>query len=410
VKADPAASADVTDQGHPRWVLIVVLGALSTFGPISTDIYLPSLPSLAVDMHASTSLVQLSLTACVIGLATGQLIAGPLSDRLGRRRPLLIGLAGFIVSSLLCALAPSIGILIPLRVLQGLSGSAGLVISRAIVRDLYSGVVAARFFSRLMLVSGLAPIIAPIVGAQILRITGWRGAFLFLGVFGVVLFLAAYFGAPETRPGGRRVPRRLGSGLAGFGRLLRDRQLVGYALASGLGFATMFAYISGSSFVIQDIYGGSPQLFSMVFATNALGLVALGQVNGRMVGRIRLRVLFRTGLITNCLASLALVVGVVAGLRGMAPVLVPFFFVVASQGLIMPNGMALVMQSHPEAAGTASALVGFTQFLLGAIVAPLVGVGGSQTALPLAIVMLSVAVAALAVALLTTRHPDPPAM
>ena len=388
-----------------NWVLVVVLGALSTFGPLSMDMYLPSLPSIAKELQAGTSTVQLSLTACVAGLALGQLVAGPLSDSVGRRRPLLFGLAGFVVASLLCAFSPSIQVLLALRLVQGLCGATGLVIARAIVRDLYSGVAAARFFSRLMLVSGLAPILAPLVGGQLLRVTTWRGVFVFLAIVGVLIFLAALFGTPETRPAGLRHARGAGRTAATFGRLLRDPHLVGYALACGLGFATMFAYISGSSFVIQDIYGASPQLFSAVFAVNALGLALLGQVNGQLVSRFALRKLMTVGLLINGAAALAVLAGVTANLHGLAPLLVPLFCVVASQGLILPNGTALAMQSHPESAGTASALVGAIQFTLGAIVAPLVGLGGSHTALPMALVMAAVAVSALAVVRLTVRRP-----
>lgn len=399
-----AATAAPAVRRH--WVLVVVLGALSTFGPLSMDMYLPSLPTIAKDLSAGTSTVQLSLTACVAGLALGQLVAGPLSDSVGRRRPLLFGLAGFVVASALCAFSPSIQVLLALRLVQGLCGATGLVISRAIVRDLYSGVAAARFFSRLMLVSGLAPILAPLVGGQLLRVTTWRGVFVFLAMVGALIFLAALFGAPETRPAALRHTRG-GRAVAGtFARLLRDPHLMGYALACGLGFATMFAYISGSSFVIQDIYGASPQLFSAVFAANALGLALIGQVNGQLVSRFPPRKLMAVGLLVNGAATLAILAGVVANLRGLAPLLVPLFCVVASQGLILPNGTALAMQSHPEAAGTASALVGAIQFTLGAIVAPLVGLGGSNTALPMAIVMTTVAAVALAVMWLTTRRPE----
>jgi MFS transporter, DHA1 family, multidrug resistance protein len=387
-----------------RWTLIVVLGALSTFGPLSMDMYLPSLPTIAADLRADTSVVQLSLTACVAGLALGQLIAGPLSDSLGRRRPLLVGLAGFVVASLLCALSPSIEVLVALRLLQGLCGATGIVIARAIVRDLYSGVAAARFFSRLMLVSGLAPIIAPLVGGQLLRITTWRGVFVFLAGVGALIFLAALFGAPETHPASRRNVQSWRRTAITFGHLFRDPQLFGYALACGLGFATMFAYISGSSFVIEGIYGATPQLFSVVFACNALGLALLGQVNGQLVGRFPLRRLMTAGLLVNCVAALAMLIGVLAGIRGLPALLIPLFCVVASQGMIFPNSTALAMQSHPEAAGTASALVGSIQFVLGAVVAPLVGLGGAQTALPMGVVMATCACAAVLVAALTLRH------
>jgi MFS transporter, DHA1 family, multidrug resistance protein len=388
---------------HRRW-LIVVLGALSTFGPLSMDMYLPSLPTIATDLQAGTSTVQLSLTACVAGLALGQLVAGPLSDSLGRRRPLLVGLAGFVVASILCAFAPSITVLIALRFIQGLCGASGLVIARAIVRDLYSGVAAARFFSRLMLVSGLAPILAPLVGGQLLRFTTWRGVFWFLALVGLGIFLAALFGAPETRPAQQRRTSGGRAPAGSFGHLLRDPQLVGYALASGLGFGAMFCYISGSSFVIQDMYGASPQSFSAIFAVNALGLALVGQVNGQLVSRFPLRRLLTLGLLLNAAGSLTVLAVAVLRTHALAALLIPLFCVVASQGLILPNGTALAMQSHPEAAGTASALLGALQFVIAAVVAPLVGLGGSSTALPMAVVMSAVALGGLAAALTAGRN------
>lgn len=396
----------------PRhWVLVVVLGALSMFGPLSMDLYLPSLPAVAGDLQASTSAVQLSLTACVAGLAVGQLFFGPVSDAVGRRPPLLLGLAGFAIASLLCAFASSIQVLVALRLLQGLCGATGLVIARAIVRDLYSGVAAARFFSRLMLVSGLAPILAPLAGGQLLRITDWRGVFVCLAVIGGLIFLAALFGAPETRPlelrsrqGHGRSYRRAYN-LTVFARLLRDRHLVGYSLACGLGFSTMFAYISGSSFVIQDIYGASPQLFSIIFAVNAIGLALMGQLNGRLVSRHSLTRLLTVALAVNAAGALAVLAGGLLGSRSLATLLIPLFCVVASQGFILPNGTTLAMQSYPEAAGAAAALVGAIQYVMGAIVAPLVGLGGSQTAMPMGLVMTVVAVGALVAMLLTMRAP-----
>jgi DHA1 family bicyclomycin/chloramphenicol resistance-like MFS transporter len=387
-----------------RRTLILVLGALSTFGPLSMDMYLPSLPTIAQDLHASTSGVQLSLTACLAGLALGQLVAGPLSDSLGRRHPLLVGLAGFVAASILCAYAPSVHALVALRAVQGLCGACGIVISRAIVRDLYSGREAARFFSRLMLVSGLAPVLAPLIGGQLLRVTSWRGVFWFLAFVGALIFLAALLGTPETLPVERRRAKG-GRAIAGtFGRLLRDPHLVGYALACGLGFGAMFCYIAGSPFVIQDIYGASPQLFSLIFALNAVGLAVLAQVNGQLVDTFPPRKLLAAGLSVNAAGALGVLVVVLTHVPGLIALLIPLFCVVSSQGFILPNGTALAMQSHPESAGAASALVGALQFIVAAIAAPLVGLGGSQTALPMAVTMCFMGFAALATMWTLTRH------
>ena len=256
------------EPARPPARTVVVLGMLSTFGPLSLDLYLPALPELADDLDASASAAQLSITACLVGLAVGQLVAGPLSDRLGRRRPLIVGLVGFLLASVACALAPSAAILVLLRFIQGLAGAAGLVISRAIARDLYSGRALMIFFSRLILVAGLAPVIAPILGGQLSRIMSWRGIFGVLAGFGAVLLLAGWLGLKETLPPERRIVGGFSKTLHGYNTLLHDRFFVGCALSSGLAGASMFAYISGSTFVLQRIYGMSPQGFSFVFGCN----------------------------------------------------------------------------------------------------------------------------------------------
>ncbi len=266
------------DPARPPARTVVVLGLLSTFGPLSLDLYLPVLPELADDLDASASAAQLSITACLVGLAVGQLVAGPLSDRLGRRRPLIVGLVGFLLASVACALAPSAAVLVVLRFVQGLAGAAGLVISRAIARDLYSGRALMIFFSRLILVAGLAPVIAPILGGQLSKIMSWRGIFGVLAGFGAVLLLAGWLGLKETLPPERRIVGGFSKTLHGYNTLLHDRFFVGCALSSGLAGASMFAYIAGSTFVLQRIYGMSPQGFSLVFGSISLALVIAAQV------------------------------------------------------------------------------------------------------------------------------------
>src|SRR6267143_566798 len=239
----------MTALGRAR--LFVLLGGLTAFGPLSIDMYLPALPAIGRDLAASESMIQLTLTACLIGLAIGQVIAGPLSDALGRRRPLLIGVAGYVIASLLCALAPAATILVALRLLQGLAGAAGIVIARAIVRDLYSGSAAARYFSRLILVMGLAPILAPVLGAQLLRFTSWHGIFVVLAMITALLWLGAARGLPETLPPARRRIGSLSDTTQTFRRLAADTEFVGYAAAGGLAFGAMFAYIAVSPFVLK---------------------------------------------------------------------------------------------------------------------------------------------------------------
>jgi DHA1 family bicyclomycin/chloramphenicol resistance-like MFS transporter len=380
---------------------LLILGALSTFGPLSIDMYLPALPALAVDLNAGASQTQLTLSACLLGLALGQVIAGPLSDARGRRRPLLIGVAAYAAASLLCVVAPSVSALIALRFVQGLAGAAGIVIARAVVRDLHSGVAAARFFSLLMIVSGLAPILAPLIGGQLLRVTSWRGVFGTLAVIGVLL-LAAALGLEETLPAEARQRGGIRATLRTFRSLLADRNFVGYAISGGLVFAAMFAYISGSPFVLQQIYGVSPQLFSALFGLNAFGIMAAGQLNGRLVGRVAPERLLAAGLMTTALGGLALLIVVVANL-GLAGVLPALFVVVASVGLVIPNATTLALAGHPHTAGSASALLGVLQYAVGAVVAPLVGLAGLN-ALPMAIVIAACGVGALTTYALAIRR------
>ena len=382
------------EPARPPARTVVVLGLLSTFGPLSLDLYLPALPQLADDLNASASAAQLSITACLVGLAFGQLIAGPLSDRLGRRRPLIVGLVAFLLASVACALAPSVAILVLLRLIQGLAGAAGIVISRAIARDLYSGRALMIFFSRLLLVAGLAPVIAPILGGQLSSIMSWRGIFGVLAGFGAVLLLAGLFGLRETLPPERRIVGGFGRTLQGYNTLLHDRFFVGCALSSGLAGASMFAYIAGSTFVLQRIYGMSPQGFSLVFGCISLGLVAAAQGGARLALVWPLTRVLGLGLTINLLGATALLMTVISGLP-LAALIGALVIMVCAVGLIFPTANALAMADYPDLAGTASSLQGLSQFVFGAVAAPLVGIAGDQTALPLGIVTTSVSVCAM---------------
>jgi MFS transporter, DHA1 family, multidrug resistance protein len=379
--------------GFKRWQQICLLGALSMFAPLSTDMYLPALPSMAHDLSASPAAVALTLTASLVGLGVGQLVAGSLSDALGRRRPVLVGLLVYTASSVLCALAPDVWTLCALRLLQGAAGAAGIVIARAVVRDLYSGVEGARFFARLMIVIGLAPILAPIVGGQLLHITDWRGVFLVLAAIGAVLTVFSWRALPETLPPGARQRGGLASMLSVLGVLLRDRRFMGLTLCFGLFFGAIFAYIAGSPFVLEDIFGISPQLFGVLFACNAVGLVVASQAGGRVVGRYGPQRLLTIGVAAGTATGAGLLLTVL-GHGGLAPVLLCFFFLPASFGLVAPNVTALALAPFPHVAGSASALMGLMQFGLGAAVAPLVGVAGSHTAVPTAIVIAAMVLAA----------------
>ncbi|MFI6909361.1 multidrug effflux MFS transporter [Nonomuraea sp. NPDC050394] len=376
-----------------RGLLLVILGALSAIGPLSIDMYLPALPAISGEMMSAPAQVQLTLTACLIGVSVGQVLAGPLSDVRGRRGPLLVGVGGFALASLLCAFAPNVPALIALRLLQGVLGGAALVIVRAVVRDLYDGAAIARIFATLMLVSGLAPILAPIAGAQLLAFTSWRGVFVALSLLGLALLLAVIPGVKETLPADQRESGGLRHTAMTFWRLLRDRAFMASALTAGLAFAAMFAYISGSPFVLQGVYQATPQQYSLIFGLNALGLTVMAQVGGRLAGRVRPALLVRVGLVVTLAGGVLLVAAATAGL-GLGGIVAGLFVIMCGQGLVLPGTGALALASQPpQVAGSASALLGVLQFALGAVAAPLVGLAGSGTAVPMASVMLGLILA-----------------
>jgi DHA1 family bicyclomycin/chloramphenicol resistance-like MFS transporter len=366
--------------------LIVICAALSAFGPLSMDAYLPALPSLGRSLHASATAVGATLTACVIGISVGQLVLGPISDFLGRRRPLLAGLAMYAAASVLCAVAPTIWLLILFRLLQGVGGAAGIVIARALARDRYSGPSLARFIGLMLAVMNVTPILAPIVGAALLHVTSWRGIFVALAIVVGLMLVATARWLPESLAPEDRHSPGLGTTFRIFGELLADRVFTGYALAGALGFGAMFAYITASPFVLEDIHGLSPQVFSVVFAANALGLMAAARLSAQLAHRARPRALVALGLAISTAGCLGVLVAALAG--GGLPLLLPsFFLVVASLGLVGPNTTALALVGHPRTAGSASALLGSSQFVTGAAVAPLVGLAGTRSAVPMAIVM-----------------------
>ena len=400
------AAAPVAAARHVGLLVTLVLGGLTALPPLSMDMYLPALPEVTGALHAPAATVQLTLTACLAGMALGQLVVGPMSDKWGRRRPLLVGMIVYVAATAVCAFAPGIELLVAFRLLQGLAGAAGIVIARAVVRDLYDGVEMARFFSTLMLISGVAPIIAPLIGGQILRITDWRGVFHALTAVGVLLTLVVWRFLHETLPPERRHEGGVGEALRTMRRLLADRVFTGYMLAGGLAFAALFAYISASPFVVQEIYGASPQTFSLLFGLNSIGLVAVGQINGKLlVGRVSLDKALGFGLtvITLAATALLLMTAGVFGEVGLVGIAAGLFVLMSAMGLAMPNTNALALMRTPHAAGSASALLGTSSFLIGAIASPLVGIAGEATAVPMAVVQLACAVAALACFLLLCR-------
>ncbi|WP_328825787.1 multidrug effflux MFS transporter [Streptomyces sp. YS-B37] len=387
-------------------LITFMLGALSAVPPLSMDMYLPALPDVTRTLHSSATSGQLTLTACLTGMALGQLVVGPMSDRWGRRKPLLIGLLVYVLASVCCAVAPDAGLLIGCRLLQGLAGAAGIVIARAVVRDLYDGLEMARFFSTLLLVSSLAPVVAPILGGQVLRFTAWRGVFLVLAVIGVALTALVWRRLPETLP----PERRRGGGVLGalfiMRGLLADRVFAGYVMVNGFAYGALFSYIAASPFVIQGIYGASPQTFSLLYGLNSLGMMIVGRVNGKLlVGRVRLDRALGAGLSVIAVAGtvLLLVAQGVFGDAGTVPVACCLFVMISALGLVLPNTNALALMRTPHAAGSASALVGTSCFAMGAVATLLVGIAGKGTAVPMAAVQTGSALAAVTSLLLMCR-------
>lgn len=367
-------TASPASPSHLPLPVLVVIGALTAVPPLVTDFYLPGLPSMARSLGAPDSLAQLTISLCLLGLALGQLFVGPLSDRVGRMRPLRWGVALLAATSFLCAVSGSLWILLIARLLQGLAGSAAVVIARAIVRDVYDGPRVAKVFSELMLVMGLAPVVGPILGGQLLRFTDWRGIFVALGIVTSVLLVASWTVLHETRPPGAiplavRTRRTLWA-------LVRDPHFAAYLVVTGLGGVILFTYIGMSPFVLQDGYGLSAVGYSIVFGANAVGLVLGSQLNARLVMRIGAATMLRAGLTLMLVASALVMVAQWLGATKLL-VLVPLWFVLVGFGAVMGNAAALALEPHREIAGTASALLGAANFVLGGLVPPLVSAGGT---------------------------------
>jgi DHA1 family bicyclomycin/chloramphenicol resistance-like MFS transporter len=384
---DPAEAARPGPLGRPPQP-IVLLGALSALAALSLDMYVPGLPALATDLHTTASSAQLTLTACLIGLALGQLLTGPLSDAHGRRRPLLAGMALYTAASVLCALAPSIWLLIPLRLVQGAAGGSAIVVATAAVRDRgENNTGTAKLFAVLMVINGIAPIAAPVIGGQLLHWTTWRGVFLVLAGIGAVLLAASVPLFGESLPPERR---RRGGGVRAllpvYRRLLRDRVFLGCLLGNGLALGSMFGYISGSPFVLQDIHGLTAQQYSLVFASNGAGIVLGSQLSHRLVGRVSPRALMLAGLCGSTAGGVGVLLSALSG-AGL-PVLLPLLFLnVGSLGLVLPNASALALDGHGDSAGAAASLLGPTPYLLGALASPLVGLGGQHDAAPMGVII-----------------------
>ncbi|WP_435735427.1 multidrug effflux MFS transporter [Cellulosimicrobium sp. PMB13] len=398
----PSPSADSAmprPRSSARWVLL--LGALATLPALTVDMYLPLLPEVGAELGAPDSLAQLTLSGMLVGGAVGQLVIGPLSDRYGRRLPVMVGLTLHVVTSLLCALAPNIGMLIALRVLQGFFNASASVVAIAAIRDRFTGSDAARVLSRLMLVIGLAPLLAPSIGSFIGVHASWRAVFWVLALGGIALAAIVALWMPESLPLERRRPAGTRTVLRGYGSLLRDRHFVALAVLPGLGQAVLMSYVVGSPFVLQEGYGLSHGQFAALFAVNGIGLVLSAQLNASLVRRVAPIRLLRTALVVQGVFAVGLVVVAVSGAGGLGGILVALFLVLSLQGLIPANASALALSRHGEIAGTAAAVIGAFQSGVAGLVSPLVGVLGGD-AVAMATVMLGAVVASLLVLGLAT--------
>ncbi|TQE32569.1 Bcr/CflA family efflux MFS transporter [Streptomyces ipomoeae] len=406
------------ESGVPTPTLLALALAYAV-APLATDMYLSAFPRMIDDLGTGVSGVQLTLTAFMVGLATGQLLIGPLSDRWGRRRPMLAGTAVSALAGLLCALAPSVELLTAARFLQGFGGAAGIVIARAVITDRTAETgtraagtagsgAAARAFGILVITGGVAPVVAPLIGGAVLGAAGWRGIFLVLTALAVLTCCGVFVRVPETLPPRLRHGGGLTTTFRTMGGLFSDRSYLGYALAYGFGFGVLYSYLAASPFVYQHVYGLSTGAYTVALAVNAFGFTSTGAVNRRIVGRFGPRALLRVGLTAMLICCAVLCVLAAKGRPPFLPAVVLIYLTASSLGLVAANATALATARAPHAAGSASALLGALQFGLAALVAPLVGLGGEGTALPMAATMTaSVCVASLG-GLLLARRDRPP--
>ena len=377
--------------------LALILGSLTALGPLSIDMYLPSFRAIARDLSASPARVQLTLAVYFVALGIGQSFYGPVSDRFGRRRPLCLGLGLYVLASAGCASARSIEALVAWRFAQALGGCAGMVIGRAVVRDRFDEREAARFFSLLMLVTGLAPILAPSIGGQILVFFSWRVIFWTLASFALVGFIVVTFLLPESLPPERRTQGGVDTTLRIYARLLRDRAFMRYALSGALVISGMFTYIFGSPFVFMQIYGVRPERFGWIFGSIALGLISASQLNRVLLARVAGARILSRALVVTAIAGVVLLVMAWTKTGGLAGLVAPLFVYIASLGFVLPNVIATALGPQGRNAGTASALLGTLQFGAGATVGTLLGALGDGTAVPMAGLIAACGLSALAV-------------
>lgn len=369
--------------------LALLLGLLAIMGPLNIDMYLPSFPGIAQDLGTSPALVQVSLTACLLGLAFGQVVIGPLSDAQGRKRPLLISTSLFVVASLLCTVAPNIYVLIAARFLQGFTAAGGVVLSRAVVRDVFSGRELSKFFSLLMVINAVAPMAAPIAGGAILLLpfASWSTIFLFLSILGILIVIIVGVSLKETLPPEERIQSSVPATVRTMGALLKDPSFIGYAVIVGFVHGGSFAYVSGTPFIYQGIYGVSPQAFSILFGINGIAIIIGSFIIGRLGGVIHEKQLLKTAVIIAVSAtSILLIMTIIEG--PLAAIVILIFIYMTTMGMILTSTFTLGMSEQGHRAGSASAVLGMLPLLLGALFSPLAGVN-EASAIPMGVILFS---------------------
>ena len=388
--AAPAPQADParTSSAAFRPAMVGLLGSMTALGAVTVDMYLPSLPTVAADLGTTTAGVQLTISGVLLGAALGQLIMGPLSDRFGRRRPALAGIALHVVASLLCIIAPTIGLFIGLRVVQGFGNAAAGITAMAVIRDRLTGGPAARVISRLMLVIGVAPLFAPTLGGLIAGAAGWRAVFAVLALFGVVLWIAVWRWLPETLSQDRRATAGPREAVRGYRSLLGDRQFLSLAVIPGLGMGALISYVLGSPFVLQEDFGLTAQQFALVFAFNGMALVIGAQVNAALLRWYTPIDILRVALPSVVTVALVLLAFAATGAGGVLGILAPLWLMLFLLGFIMGNASAIALSRRGDRAGTAAAVIGATQAGVAGLVSSMVGLlGGGAVAMASVIVM-----------------------
>jgi DHA1 family bicyclomycin/chloramphenicol resistance-like MFS transporter len=406
---DQPQATPPADQQNPALLtsaLVATVVLLTAIAPLATDMYVPAFPQVAGDLSATATQVQLTLTTFFVGMALGQLIGGPISDQRGRRRLLIAAVVVMTVASAVCAVAPTITVMMAARFLQGFAGGWAMVIGRAVIVDLASGARLVRVLNVMAGVGGIAPIVGPLIGAVILQLTHWRVSFWTVAALGVAMTIAVLVAVPETLPADRRHGGGLRTFVAAGAQVLRNRHYVGYLIVAGSAMGALFAYVATSAFVLQSMNGLSPIAYSVDFAANAAGMTLASLAAARLAGRVPTRMVILAGQVAALAAGIAMLIGALWFDTPLIVALTCFFVLMSAQGLIGPNGGALASAAVPDHPGTGSALLGFVQWIAAGTIAPLAGLGGEHSAVPMATIMVAGAAVSL-IGLLVIARPAP---